>query len=391
MKPISLRMQAFGPYGGVAEVDFTRLATVGLFVVSGPTGAGKTSIFDAMTYALFNELPGERSGFNEFRSDHADPSLLCEVEFVFEADGDLWRVTRTPTQERAKKRGSGMATENARAVLERQTLDGWDGVASSLKAVTSRCESLVGLDANQFQRVVLLPQGQFQQVLKANSKDRRELLRTLFGSSLYLNIEEQLKERAKAGEQGLAQLAAKVQGHLEVAATSLESATRALDNPHAGAAEGETTQRSELDPDLLDREKLDADALAAGGRALRAGALARHTLLANQADSAAEAARTAVDRAEAESLRRLRRDEYRARLDDLARRNRGTGNESAVAKATRPFRLSRRTTSMNDSVTTSVRSSSPSPMRLPPSRCVADHLVFRPSSRRPTLASLVPG
>lgn len=133
MKPIWLRMQAFGPYAGTAEVDFVRLSEVGLFVVSGPTGAGKTSIFDAMAYALFGDLPGERSGFNELRSDHAALDLLCEVEFHFYAAGSRWRVNRVPTQERAKKRGTGTAKELAKASLDRFDDGEWVAVSSSVR------------------------------------------------------------------------------------------------------------------------------------------------------------------------------------------------------------------------------------------------------------------
>ncbi len=262
MKPISLRMQAFGPYAGTAEVDFVRLSEVGLFVVSGPTGAGKTSIFDAMAYALFGDLPGERSGFNELRSDHAALDVLCEVEFHFDAAGSRWRVNRIPTQERAKKRGTGTAKELAKASLDRLDDGEWVPVSSSVRDVSERCSDLIGLNADQFQRVVLLPQGQFQQVLKAKSAERRELLRTLFSSSLYSQIELRLKERASVAESVLDDLGRQQGSDHEVARTALLETARVLevDEPlldnNSTLEELDAVSAALADPVLSDRREL---------------------------------------------------------------------------------------------------------------------------------------
>jgi exonuclease SbcC len=196
MRPQRLRLAGFGAYPGAEEVDFDELARLGLFVVTGPTGAGKTTLFDAMAFALYGELPGGRP-VAEVRSHHADPADRCEVELTFAIEGTTYRVRRTPEQERPKRRGSGTTVEAATAELHRVDLDGTEvPVASGTRPVTEACVALVGLDAGQFERVVLLPQGKFQAFLLAGTKERRPLLQKLFGTALYRDAVEELKRRA---------------------------------------------------------------------------------------------------------------------------------------------------------------------------------------------------
>jgi len=196
MRPRRLRLTGFGAYPGAEEVDFDELARLGLFVVTGPTGAGKTTLFDAMAFALYGEVPGGRP-LAEVRSHHADPARRCEVELDFMVDGATYRVRRTPEQERPKRRGAGTTVEAATAELHRLDVGGTEvPVASGTRPVTEACVGLVGLDAGQFERVVLLPQGRFQAFLLAGTKERRPLLQKLFGTVVYRDAVEELKRRA---------------------------------------------------------------------------------------------------------------------------------------------------------------------------------------------------
>jgi exonuclease SbcC len=196
MRPLTLRLSAFGSYAEEEAVDFEALAPLGLFVVTGPTGAGKTTLFDAMAYALYGQLPGDRPD-GEVRSHHADAGRPTWVELELELDGVRWKVRRSPSQPRPAKRGAG--TVNAAATAElHEWVDGhWVGRESKVGTVTARCAELIGLDLDQFERVVLLPQGKFQQFLLADTKQRRDLLAQLFGTRLYREAVERLKLRAR--------------------------------------------------------------------------------------------------------------------------------------------------------------------------------------------------
>ncbi len=204
MKPLRLRFAAFGSYPGEETVDFAALAKRGLFVVTGPTGSGKTTIFDAMVFALYGELPGSRHAEVRPRSHHADPELPTFVELDFEVDGVHYRVHRTPTQERPKKKGVGFTTENTTATLVRVVAGAPESIETQAGRVTKRCAEFVGLDANQFQRVVLLPQGKFTAFLLANEDEREDLLRPLFGGEVFERVTKWLKVESErlAGEVG---------------------------------------------------------------------------------------------------------------------------------------------------------------------------------------------
>lgn len=228
MRPIKLSLEAFGPYPGAEEVDFQRLGQAGLFVVSGPTGAGKTSVFDAMTFALYGELPGARKEYKSLRSDHANPTSTCSVSLEFEAGADLWMVWRQPEQLRPKKRGEGVTTEKAKATLSHWQNGQWQGVSTNISDVNARVTTLVGLSARQFQRVMLLPQGEFQRVLKAPTRERKELLRTLFDTDIYEAAEQRLAERSKAAQRVLAEIDAERSSEIKVAVRSLGEAAAEL-------------------------------------------------------------------------------------------------------------------------------------------------------------------
>ncbi len=194
MKPLRLTMQAFGPYAGTESIDFTRLGEAPLFLISGPTGAGKTSILDGICFALYGDSSGGLRGGRSLRSDFADPKTSTQVTFSFALGGKEFRVQRSPIQELPKQRGEGFTTKQPEAHL-------WDGtdrlLESKVTDVTARVTELLGFKDDQFRQVVLLPQGEFQRFLLAKPSERESILAVLFQTHLYRRIEDGLKERAK--------------------------------------------------------------------------------------------------------------------------------------------------------------------------------------------------
>ncbi len=192
-----LTISGFGPYAGTEVIDFDALAHKGLFSVTGDTGSGKTTIFDALTFALYGDLPGMRPA-GTVRSEHAGPRQKCEVELVFRAAGSKWRVVRIPKHERPKLRGAGLTEVKNHAALYRWDGTGWEPLTTTINDVTQQCAALVGLAQDQFERVGLLPQGEFKRLLVANSAERKKLFRTLFGTASVEAAVRQLTDDAKA-------------------------------------------------------------------------------------------------------------------------------------------------------------------------------------------------
>ncbi len=201
MKPLRLVMQAFGPYAAKQTIDFRQLGSRSLFLIHGQTGAGKTSILDAICFALYGESSGAVREPRALRSDHASPDLPTEVTFDFSVGAEQYRITRLPEQERAKKKGTGATREPPEATLWRRTDIANDAVNGTVMAtqstrVTEQVEQLLGFHSDQFRQVVMLPQYQFQRFLMANSTERQRILEVLFSTELYRQIEEELKQSA---------------------------------------------------------------------------------------------------------------------------------------------------------------------------------------------------
>ena len=196
MKPHRLTFRALGPYADEVEIDFDPLVEEGLFLIHGPTGAGKTFLLDALCYALYGVVPGARRP-KTLRSDHAPPDASPWAELEFTCQGIRWRVRRTPEHERTKRRGEGVTGVPASATLERRAGDEWRAVAAKTREVNNEINGLLGLTAPQFQQVILLPQGRFEQVLRSGSEDRENLLRTLFDTTIFGTASEWLEGEAR--------------------------------------------------------------------------------------------------------------------------------------------------------------------------------------------------
>jgi DNA repair protein SbcC/Rad50 len=215
MRPLRIVTRAFGPYATELVLDFRDLGDRTLFLIHGPTGAGKTSILDAICFALYGVSSGGHREAKQARSDHADPSVSTEVTFDFSLAGELYRVYRKPEQVRIRKKDGRSTTTRPEAVLFKRTglqSEAEEGtvLATQWKRVTEEVERLIGFRSDQFRQVVMLPQGEFRRLLLADSKDRQAILEVLFGTELYRRIEEALKQaarevenQAKAAEQRL--------------------------------------------------------------------------------------------------------------------------------------------------------------------------------------------
>lgn len=300
-------MHAFGPYADRADVDFEPLAEVGLFVVSGPTGSGKSTIFDAICFALYGSLSGARANHSDVRSHYAEPHAKCTVVLVFDAEGQRWRVTRQPSQTVQKQRGVGTTVQPATAALARWNGNDWEPDSTKVRDVTTRCRELVGLSLEQFERVVLLPQGKFAEVLNAKTSERSELLRTLFGSEIFDRAADILADQAREGERSL-------QGVNEQRAVFHQRAVDAIERVEAALLElpadvavvletinpaTRETQLSLLDESIeLEPDPAPNDEPATELDALVAGPVGRLTDLVERRRADAELARTSRDRAE---------------------------------------------------------------------------------------------
>lgn len=193
MRPNRLVMSAFANYAQEQEIDFTKLENRNMFLVTGNTGAGKTTIFDAISYVLFGDASGDGRTSNNLISDYSDGSIETFVELEFELKGDIYKVRRRPQQSLNKKRGEGKTTVSAYAEL---TMPNGADPITGANPVTSKIEELLGINSNQFRQIVMLPQGEFMKFLKASSKDKKNIFRDIFGTSEFNKVQEKLKEKS---------------------------------------------------------------------------------------------------------------------------------------------------------------------------------------------------
>ena len=196
MRPLKLAMSAFGPYAGKTVLDMESLGGRGLYLITGDTGAGKTSIFDAITYALYGEPSGNTRTADMFRSKYADAQTPTEVELTFSYGGKTYYIKRNPAYERPKTRGEGMTKELANAELHLP-----DGrVITKTGEVNKAVNEIIGLDRDQFCQVAMIAQGDFLKLLLASTDDRKKIFRSIFNTGFYKALQDELD--ALAGKTG---------------------------------------------------------------------------------------------------------------------------------------------------------------------------------------------
>ncbi|MHA7153505.1 AAA family ATPase [Arthrobacter sp. TMN-50] len=318
-----LELQAFGPFADRQEVDFDRLGAHGLFLLNGPTGAGKSSVLDAICYALYGSVPGVRQGAKRLRSDHAPESLAPEVTCEFSVGGRRLEVIRNPQWNRPAKRGKGTTSEQARTLL-RERIDGeWVQKSARNDEAGAEIQALLGMDREQFTRVVMLPQGEFAAFLRSDAKSRRDLLQRLFSTDRFEQVEQVLADRAKTigarvadAEAGLAHIFRRAVDEVERYAPAVSGDAGAV----GSGAVGSDTVGSDVvgldveqpEPDFIGvlRERLSA-VLSNAARVSLENSIEHEALLeAYQEASAGHARRVALARfRDAEKSHVAQRDE----------------------------------------------------------------------------------
>ena len=189
MRPLKLTLSAFGPYAEQTVIDMEQLGSRGLYLITGDTGAGKTTIFDAITYALYGEPSGNDREPSMFRSKYAEAGTPTFVELTFSYGGKIYTVRRNPEYERPAKRGGGFTSHKADAELRMP-----DGtVISKLKDVNSAVAGIIGLNRSQFTQIAMIAQGDFRKLLQADTKNRQEIFREIFKTRYYMTFQERVK------------------------------------------------------------------------------------------------------------------------------------------------------------------------------------------------------
>lgn len=197
MKPFKLMMQAFGPYAKKEVIDFTKLGNRTMFVISGKTGSGKTTIFDGISFAIYGKASGEDRNGSELRSQFAEDATQTEVSLKFSLRNQTYYIWRSPQQEKRKARGDGYTTVGAKAELYIINDEGNKQLlAANVRDVDEKIKEIIQLDANQFRQILMIPQGEFRKLLTSDSKDKEQILQRLFHTQLYKQMEEQLKDEA---------------------------------------------------------------------------------------------------------------------------------------------------------------------------------------------------
>jgi len=267
-----LEITAFGPFADTVTVDFDELSAAGLFLLSGPTGAGKSSVLDAVCFALYGDVPGDRGSAKRLRCDTAAPGVASRVVLEATLADRRFRLTRSPAWQRPKRRGTGLTTDQASVLVEELTADGVRPLTYRLDEAGHLVSGLLGMNLTQFCQVAMLPQGRFQEFLRARSEERQRLLQKLFRTRRFEDIERWLRDHRLGLRRRLDHLTAE-----------LAALAHRLDE--AGAAE------HDLDALLADDLALEAWAAELVEQSARAAVAAAEAATATAASAgAAEAA-----------------------------------------------------------------------------------------------------
>jgi DNA repair protein SbcC/Rad50 len=271
MRPLTLEMHAFGPYARSQTLDFRELGDRPLFLIHGPTGAGKSTILDAICFALYGETSGDERDGGQMRSDYSPPDLKTRVVYEFAIGEEIYRIERTPKYDVLRDDGGTYRTiQHSVQMWRRYAPDGDEElIGSRVGEVGEHVEHLLGLRADQFRQVVVLPQGRFRELLTASSNDREKIFSTLFQTYHYRAIQERLREHARTIRQGLEDQYTQQRSVLEVAgAENLDDLARKIgetDQQIAALAEHRTHQdavvkqaRSSLEAAKAADQKLQA-------------------------------------------------------------------------------------------------------------------------------------
>ncbi|MBR0261825.1 MAG: SMC family ATPase [Selenomonadaceae bacterium] len=253
MRPIKLKMTAFGVYVKPLELDFEKgLHGENFFLINGATGSGKTTILDAICYALYGESSGGGRKGSMMRSEQAAPTYKTEVEFTFSLRGKIYKIVRNPKYMRARIRGEGFTEEKASAEI-------WeDGHLIDTKDVSEYVRELLQFDCEQFRQVVVLPQGEFKKFLLANSKDKQEVLNMLFNAEFFKRVEEKLKIKASDAKSKFDTLTERKRSYLEEVGGAEEDLPKMLEKSSA-ELDAAQSQLKTLEEQFLDAQKNYSD------------------------------------------------------------------------------------------------------------------------------------
>ena len=324
-----LTMTAVGPYAGTETIDFDRFAASGLFLLTGPTGSGKTTIIDAIVFALYGDVAdADDSSKDRIRSRLAGPETQTVVELVFSTSAGTYRVRRTPAYRRPKRRGTGTTPE--RASLKVWRLTGPDG-RSADDAVLRPDEAgpelvrAVGLSRSQFTQTVVLPQGKFARFLRASSDERHLLLRDVFGTRVYDDLQRELADRARGAKRAAESARADVRSAAEALIALLSGADGADDDTDGADGAPDPADRLRLATAAAEVDAVAVEAVLDEARAGLDARLARTEADLTEARERRSRATAALEEAKDLAARLARREdlmEARRRLEDGAARAR---------------------------------------------------------------------
>lgn len=341
MRPLKLTMSAFGPYAGQTTVDFDALGTTGLYLITGDTGAGKTTIFDAIAYALYGEASGETRESSMLRSKYAEPETPTFVELTFANGGKRYTVRRNPEYTRPKTRGAGTTVQKADAELTMP-----DGrIVTKTREVTAAVTEVIGVDRAQFSRIAMIAQGEFRRLLLAQTDERKAIFRQIFRTGKYLALQNRLKDDAAELEKTCGELVTALRSTAETIGCDDPDAlpdaedTDALLTALDALIESDAAARAQTGAEHGQAKAQHAQALTDLGKA-QAIEQARAELNAAEADlqqaqREQAAARSALDTAEAEQPNMAQLLQDITRLQDALGQYEQLDKQRAQARAAR--------------------------------------------------------